>query len=114
MVPRRFPDRVPCPDALFINEWLPIRRSPDGFLETIPDPVVGVKSKSDSRAYIEQKIADYLATGIHVVWIADPETKTVIVHRSAAEPPMLLATETPTIEDVVPGLAAVVGEGFVE
>ena len=40
---RREPDRVVCPDAAFATkEHLPVRTSPEGYLETIPDLVVEV------------------------------------------------------------------------
>src|SRR5438874_944413 len=74
---RRNPDRVVGTDALFIaTASLPIRRSPEGYLETIPDLAVEVRSKNDSRPYLERKVADYLAAGVKVVWLADPTTRT--------------------------------------
>src|SRR5262249_48861632 len=46
----RNPDRVVGADAAFIaNVSLPIRRSAEGYLETIPDLVVEVRSKNDTN-----------------------------------------------------------------
>ncbi len=45
----RNPDHVYGADAVFIaNRSLPIRRSSEGYLETIPDLVVEVRSKNDT------------------------------------------------------------------
>src|SRR5947209_397478 len=44
VVLRRGPDHVFSADALFLaNRSLPIRRSPEGYLETVPDLVVEVR-----------------------------------------------------------------------
>jgi len=57
----RNPDRVVGADAVFItNASLPIRRSPEGYLETIPELVVEVRSKNDTLPAIQRKVDDYL------------------------------------------------------
>ena len=51
----RNPDHFFGADAVFIsNSRLPIRRSPEGYLETIPDLVVEVRSKNDSLPAMAQ------------------------------------------------------------
>ena len=53
----RNPDRVVTPDVLFIaNKSLPIRTSPEGYLETIPELVVEVRSKNDSPNYTRSNL----------------------------------------------------------
>src|SRR5438552_148870 len=43
----RNPDRIVGPDAVFIaRRSLPVRRSPEGYLETMPDLVVEIRSKN--------------------------------------------------------------------
>lgn len=82
----RDPDRVVGADAAFIaTSSLPIKRSPEGYLETKPDLVVEIRSKNDSVAYLNRKAEDYLAAGVNVVWIVDPETRTVSVQRKGGE-----------------------------
>src|SRR3954452_2052330 len=47
---RRSPDRVVGADAAFIlTKSLPVQKSPEGYLLTIPELVVEVRSKNDSR-----------------------------------------------------------------
>src|SRR5438309_2143016 len=53
---RRNPDSVVAPDAAFVaNRSLPVRTSPEGYLETIPELVVEVRSKNDTPAELRAK-----------------------------------------------------------
>jgi Uma2 family endonuclease len=110
----RDPDRVVGADAVFIaNRSLPIRRSGQGYLETIPDLVVEVRSKNDTGAKIADKVGDYLKAGVQVVWVADPQTRTVSVHRRDQEPQVLGEDDTLTVEDIIPGFRMRVADVFV-
>lgn len=81
----RNPDRVVGADIAFVRrESLPVKESREGYLETIPDLIVEVASKNDTAAYLERKANDYLRAGVRVVWIADPQTKTLTEHRRDA------------------------------
>ena len=69
----RNPDRLVGADAVFIaNSSLPIRESSEGYLETIPDLVVEVRSKNDTLPAVQRKVDDYLTAGVKVVWVVDP------------------------------------------
>jgi Uma2 family endonuclease len=109
------PDRVVGADAVFIaNASLPIRRSPEGYLETIPDLAVEVLSKNESRPYVARKVADYLEVGVKVVWLADPASRTITEHRPGKEPAVLGTEELLTVEDLIPGFRMRVADAFVE
>ncbi|MGV3721649.1 MAG: Uma2 family endonuclease [Actinomycetota bacterium] len=111
----RNPDRVVGADAVFVaNASLPIRRSPEGYLETIPDLVVEVVSKNDRPAEVARKVADYLHAGVRVVWVADPTPQTITEHRSNQEPRVMRGDDALTVEDVIPGFRLRVGDVFVE
>jgi Uma2 family endonuclease len=111
----RNPDRVVTPDVLFIaNKSLPLRLSREGYLETIPELVVEVRSKNDSKRYVQHKVDDYLKAGVEVVWIADPATKTVSVHKRDSEPTDLSEADTLTLPGLIPDFALVVAEVFRE
>jgi Uma2 family endonuclease len=80
----RNPDRVVTPDVMFAaNRSLPIRTSPEGYWETIPDLVVEVRSKNDTPASMRRKVDHYLKAGVELVWVVDPTTTAVTVHTSA-------------------------------
>jgi Uma2 family endonuclease len=111
---RRDPDRVVGADDVFIaNRSLPIRRSKEGYLETIPDLAVEVRSKSDTAAEVQDKVNDYLAAGVQVVWVADPNTRTVTAYRRGQEPQVFTEADILTVEDVIPGFQMPVRDVFV-
>jgi Uma2 family endonuclease len=110
----RNPDRVVGADSGFVvNASLPIQLSREGYLETIPDLVAEVRSKNDSQPEIDQKISDYHRAGVRVVWIADPETKTVTAHRKGIPPQVFTVNDTLTVDDVIPGFQMPVQNVFV-
>lgn len=111
----RHPDRVVGADAVFVaNASLPIRRSPEGYLETIPDLVVEVVSKNDTRPYIAQKVSDYLMAGVKVVWVADPASRTLTEHRPQVAPAVYQPEDVLTVEDLIPGFRMLVAQAFEE
>lgn len=109
----RNPDTVFVPDALFVaSRSLPIRLSPEGYLETKPDIVVEVMSKNDSSQGLHRKAQKYLAAGVRLVWILDPQTRTVTVLAPVAEPVQLHETDTLTAGEIIPAFSVRVGELF--
>ncbi|MCY3018440.1 MAG: Uma2 family endonuclease [Planctomycetota bacterium] len=52
---------------------------PSGFLRVPPELIVEVLSEDDTWTDIEEKIKDYHNTGVDMVWVADPQTRTVRV-----------------------------------
>ncbi len=109
------PDRVVTPDVLFIaNKSLPIHTSPEGYLETIPDLVIEIRSKNDSLKFVEQKVRDYLKAGVEVVWVADWTTRTVNVHTKANEVAALTATDVLTLPGLIPDFSLSVADVFYE
>jgi Uma2 family endonuclease len=78
IVLRRDPDRVVGADAAFIlAASLPIRRSVEGYLETIPELVVEIRSPNDTRPEIAEKNQEYFDAGVQLVWLIDPASRTV-------------------------------------
>lgn len=100
----RDPDRVVGADAAFVtNECLPVRESPEGYLQTIPNLVVEIRSKNDTPAYIQRKVQDYLAAGVVVMLLVDPAARTASVFRPNAEPVFVQENEPLDIDDVIAG-----------
>ena len=109
----RNPDHLYGADALFVtNARLPIRRSPEGYFETIPELVVEVRSKNETLASLQRKAQDYLAAGGVVVWVVDPINRNVVEYRSDVPPRTYAETDTLTVEDVIPGFALPVSEAL--
>ncbi len=113
VVLKRNPDRVLGPDAAFVAKAsLPVRTSPEGYLETIPEIVVEVRSKNDLIAEMHRKAVKYLSAGVGIVWLIDPASKTVTVCRDQVSPQDLHAGDMLTAEGVISGLQFPVAELF--
>lgn len=109
----RSPDRVVTPDVLFVvDKSLPIRTSPEGYLETIPELVVEIRSKNDSLKYIERKVRDYLKAGVQVVWVPDPEARTVTVHSAGDGSTVYGQNDTLQLPDLIPEFVMQVADIF--
>ena len=109
----RNPDRVVGADAVFIaNSSLPIRLSKEGYLETIPDLVVEVRSKNDTDPEINQKVADYLRAGVKIIWVADPDRRTVTAYSSGQPERIYIEDDTLSVEHIIPGFRLAVRDVF--
>ena len=107
------PDRVVGPDAVFVaKESLPIRTSKEGYLETIPELVVEVRSKNDTGPEVSKKVQDYFKAGVRVVWVSDPGKHTVTIYRSGEKPKILSENDVLTVPDIIPGFELPVREVF--
>lgn len=102
---RRKPDTVRGPDIAFVSaERLAEHQGPGPFFEGAPDLAVEVLSPWNSRREMDAKVAEYLDAGARLVWLVDPATLTVTVHRPSHEPLHLEPADTLDGGDVLPGL----------
>lgn len=106
----RNPDSVRGPDAFFISKE---RLDPDievrGYYEVVPDLVVEVISPGDTFAEVMEKVDEYLAVGVRLVWLVDVRRRTVVVHPGGQ---VLRETDTLTGADVLPGFSVPVARLF--
>ena len=105
----RSPDTVRSPDVAFVRAERVPSEPVEGFFPAPPDLAIEIRSPEDKNAEILGKIAQYLATGVQVVWDVNPKTKTVTVYRQDSEE-ILRTSDTLTEESLLPGLAIDVGE----
>jgi len=113
LVLSRKPDTVVGPDVAFITTAkLPVHESPEGYLETIPDLVVEIRSRNDTTAELDSKVAAYLAAGVRSVWVADPIAKTIVAHQSNISPRTYTESDTITLDDPIPGFRLDVADVF--
>jgi Uma2 family endonuclease len=109
----RSPDRVVGADVAFIaKKSLPLRVAREGYLETIPELVVEIRSKNDSAPYMLRKVEHYLQAGVEVVWVVDPVAKSVTIHRAAAEPVTLGISDTLEGGELIPDFSLAVADIF--
>jgi Uma2 family endonuclease len=108
---RQNPDHLVGPDAAFVAAAsCPPRLSPEGYLLTIPELVVEVRSKNDTQPEIDEKVRDYLSAGVTLVWVADPAARTVTACRANQAPQVFTATDTLTADPIIPGFAVSVAD----
>jgi Uma2 family endonuclease len=101
---RRDPDTVRAPDVAFVRtECAPQARVP-GFPALAPDLVAEVVSPSDRAVEVAGKALAWLDAGVRLVWVVDPQNRTVTVHRPGGTT-VLRGTDQLSGEDVLPGFA---------
>jgi Uma2 family endonuclease len=109
----RNPDTVRAPDAAFVAAArLPAGELPDGYFRGAPDLAVEVISPSEAAADINRKVTEYFEAGARLVWVVYPDTRQVVVFRSARESVALSSGDTLDGGELVPGFACRVGELF--
>ncbi len=111
------PEKVRKPDVSFIGLGrLPQERPPEGYIDIAPDLAVEVLSPGDLAYEIDEKVAEYLSAGVKLIWVVNPRTRTVRIHRpqNAQRGPISILGDRDTIsgEDVLPGLECRVEEFF--
>jgi Uma2 family endonuclease len=75
---------VRSPDASFVSsDRLP--RVPEGFAELAPDLAVEVLSPEDSPREVLDKVGEYLAAGVRLVWVIDPRASRAVSYRSLTD-----------------------------
>lgn len=109
----RDPDRCVGPDVSFIaQDRLPPKLSREGYLETVPDLVVEVRSKNDTKPFLKRKASDYLKAGVRLVWVVDPAAQVVTEYRPELPPKNFGSTETLACDDILPEFRLSLAELF--
>lgn len=113
VVTERDPDTVRGPDVYFFSRTRFPQR-PEGWADAGPDIVVEILSPSNRRNAMRAKVGEYLAAGSSIVWVVDPDSKTVMVYTGNLRGVELGETDTITGGDVLPNFSCQVAEFFVE
>jgi Uma2 family endonuclease len=110
-ITERDPDTVRGPDVAFWKrDRLP--EVPEGYIEIAPDLAVEVVSPTDHYSRVQNKVRHYLARGVAMVWVVDPEDRSVTVYRSMQHAQILAETDLLSGEDVLPGFTTPVADLF--
>jgi Uma2 family endonuclease len=91
------------PDVSFVSaDRLREGGVPQGFLYVAPDLAVEVLSPDDRPGPMIDKVGEYLAAGVRLVWVIDPESQRAAIHRSLTERREIGPEGSLQGEDVVP------------
>jgi Uma2 family endonuclease len=111
---RRNPDTVRGADVLFISNERYARKTSRSFLDVAPDLVVEILSPSDRWADVMDKLREYFAIGVRLVWVIDPRARCVYAYQSLTDVREFTEEDELPGDDVLPGFSVKVAELFEE
>ena len=106
------PDTVRAPDVAFISRARCLSGLPEAFFQGAPDLAVEVLSPGDRASKVLAKVQVWLSAGCSQVWLVDPATRTVTVHRRADQIERFGAGDELPGGDLLPGFRLAVAEIF--
>jgi Uma2 family endonuclease len=113
---RCFPDenRVRFADASYVSLGaMPVETYTDeGYCSTVPDLVAEVISPNDLAREVDAKIVEWLSVGVKVVWVLQPETNTIRIHRHDGSYGFLTEKETLAEPGLLPGFSVPLADIF--
>lgn len=110
---RSNPDTVRAPDVSFVSKAkLEKVGEVTAFFPGAPDLAVEVVSPDDTAAEVKSKVSEYFEAGAKAVWIIYPDSREVVVFRSARESVVLSEQDTLDGGEVIPGFTCRVAELF--
>lgn len=113
LIVARDPDTVRGADVAYISyARLAPGPLPRGFLAVAPELVVEVLGLRSTWGTLDDKIAEYHAFGVDLVWVVDPHTRTVVVAPRAGERYVLHPGEVLAGEPVLEGFRLALDDIF--
>lgn len=98
------PNKVRIPDASFTRrDRMPGGVSFEEHSRVVPDLAVEVISPNDKLGEFEAKMDDYQSAGIPMIWVVNPDLRTVRVFTPAGAGPLLHEGDILRGGDVLPG-----------
>jgi Uma2 family endonuclease len=100
----RDPDTVRAPDVAFVraDRW-PRGEAERHFGYFPPDLAVEVRPPSESMRSLRAKAQMYIEAGVRLVWLVDPDSRTILVIAPDTEITTLHESDTVEGGDVLPG-----------
>jgi Uma2 family endonuclease len=108
----RDPDTVRGVDVAFISNERLAQVQSSGYLDVAPELIVEIVSPGDTWTEITQKLEEYFAIGVKLIWVADPSRQRVHVYRSLTEVEILTSVDELTGSEVLPGFQIPVADLF--
>jgi len=101
------------PDVSFVVRGrLPGERFQRGHSKIAPDLAVEVVSPNDLHSEVRVKISEYRAAGVRLVWVVDPDSRSVEIFRADGSVALLYGGDELTGEEVLPGFRCRVEDLF--
>jgi Uma2 family endonuclease len=108
------PKRIRKPDAAFIarGRYTAGQYETEGYVSVYPDLAAEVISPNDLAYDVADKRGEWLAVGVKLLWVIEPEDKTIHVYRPDGTVTLLHEKDTLSGEGVLPGFSLPVAELF--
>ena len=68
------------PDVAWYDDVADFEDLPKCWGDTVPRLAVEELSPNDTARYITEKVSDYLENGVELVWVIDPESKSIVIY----------------------------------
>jgi len=112
LVVKRDPDTMRGVDVMFYEEVAVYDEISRRYAKQLPVLAIEVISPSDTWTKLNVRIAQYLDRGVPLVWVVDPEDKTVAVYRPTHRPEFLNEENELTGNGVLPDFRCRVADLF--
>jgi Uma2 family endonuclease len=108
----RNPDTVRGPDLVFYDQARRYEDLNSGYSDQPPTLAVEVLSPNDRWGKVTRRITQFLARGIAVIWLVDPEGRSVTVYRSNQLPQVFEGDDELLGDPELPGFRCRVADFF--
>ena len=110
---RRDPDTSVGIDVVYFPPSVVSAQSGNtSMVEGVPTLAIEILSPSDVKKEVTEKIDDYLANGIPLVWVIDPDYETITVHRPGLPTELFNTTHQLSADPHLPGFNVPVARIF--
>jgi len=107
------PNHIRKPDVSLVRSERLSALGNVGYMPIPADLAAEVISKNDLEYDVTSKVEEYLANGFRSVWVVDPQSKLVTIHRADGSVTKLRENDTITGESALPTFQCKVAEFFV-
>jgi len=99
-------DRSPDVAWVSLSKWSKLSPTErEGFPPVCPDFVIELRSKSDRLKPLQNKMLEYLTSGLSLGWLINPQQKQVEIYRPNQPIEIINLPANLSGEDVLPGLS---------
>lgn len=108
----RDPDSVRAADVAYMSHERLAQVQSESYLDVAPDLIVEIISPGDRWTHIEDKLEEYFAIDVRLVWLVNPRKREVCVYRAPTDITKFTHDDTLSGGDVLPGFEVAVAELF--
>ena len=109
---RRNPDYVRGADAIYISNERYAQKKSKSYLDVAPELVVEIMSPGDTWSEVTQKLREYFAIGVQLIWVADPAVSIVYAYRSMTDVREFTEQDELPGDQILPGFSMPVAQLF--